>query len=157
MPGLIAFLFVSLSVQTQSASASTIGTSAKDLQFLAEGTNTMAQRVLGKRYAMGIEDVDQDINKAVFWLQKAADKGDAEAQYYLGKIYHHALQDLVQAHMWFSLIKTQRKGLAELAENNRKFTEAKMTPRQIEEAQVLASEWLAKHEQPDQPVTLQIK
>ena len=67
------------------------------------------------------------------------------------------LQDLVQAHKWFSLVKTQSKELTELAENNRKVAEAKMTPKQIEEAQALAIEWLAKHKQPDQPVTPQLK
>jgi len=157
MPGLIVFLLIGLPVQIQSASASTIGTSTKDLKFLAEGNNTMAQRVLGKRYAFGIEDVERDIDKAVFWLQKAADKDDAEAQYYLGQVYQNSLHDLVQAHMWFSLIRVQRKGLAVQAEINKKAVETKMTPQQIEEAQTLASEWLKKHRLPDQPVAPQIK
>ncbi len=123
----------------------------------------MAQRILGERYALGIEGVTQDMNQAVFWLKKAADKGDAEAQYYLGYMYGRGLgitQDWVQAHMWFSLVGTaSRKKIAaqdkELAEQNRKLAETNMTPKQIEEAQALASDWLAKHKRSDQMTTFQ--
>lgn len=158
---LVLSLFVCLSAQMQIASAS--GMSTSDLLVLAEGDNTMAQRTLGKRYALGIEGVAKDLNQAVFWYKKAADRNDAEAQYYLGQMYRQGLgvpQDWVQAHMWFSLAgAASRKEIApqnkELAEQNRKFTETNMTPKQIEEAQALASEWLAKHKRSDQMATLQ--
>ncbi len=153
-------LFAILSAQTPTASAS--GTSTSDLLVLAEGDNTMAQRILGERYALGIEGVAQDMNQAVFWLKKAADKSDAEAQYYLGNMYGRGLgvtQDWVQAHMWFSLVGTASiKKIAaqdkELAEQGRKFAEANMTPKQIEEARALASEWLANHKRSDQMATI---
>lgn len=154
------FLFVSLSVQTQSASAS--GMSTGDLLVLAEGDNTMAQRTLGKRYASGIEGVTQDLNQAVFWYTKAADKGDAEALQYLGYAYGRGLgvpQDWVQAHMWFNIAGTaSMKKISpqarEIAERSRVFAETNMTPKQIEEAQALANEWLAKHKLPDQLATI---
>lgn len=160
MSSLVLSLFILLSAQTQTASAS--GTSTSDLLVLAEGNNTMAQRILGERYALGIEGVTQDLNQAVFWLKKAADKGDAEAQYYLGYMYGQGLgvtQDWVQAHMWYSLVGTvSRKKIAaqdkEQAEQNRKIAEANMTPKQIEEAQALASEWLAKYKRAGQMATL---
>lgn len=161
IPSLALFLFVSLSVQTPIASAS--GMSTGDLLALAEGDNTMAQRTLGERYASGSEGVTKDLVQAVFWFKKAADKGDAGAQQSLGYAYGRGLgvsQDWVQAHMWFSLVgMTSRKKIApqvkELAEQNRKYTETKMTPQQIEEAKALANEWLEKHKRTDQVATLQ--
>ena len=115
----------------------------------------MSQRILGERFAMGTEGVTKDMNQAILWWQKAADKGDAVAQYNLGQVYFQgagALQDLVQSHMWFSLAAASSKETVsarqhkKLAENNRKAVEANMTSRQIEEAQALAQEWLAKHQ-----------
>lgn len=158
--GLALSLFIGLSVQAQIASAS--GTSTADLLVLAEGNNTMAQRTLGERYAMGTKDVNQDLEQAAFWFTKVADKGDAQAQQYLGFAYSRGLgvpQDWVQAHMWLSLAgAASKKKLApqdkELVEQTRKFAETKMTPKQIEEAQALVNEWLEKHKLPDQMATI---
>ena len=161
MSSLALSLFVGLTAQAPVVSAS--GTSTADLLVLAEGDNTMAQRTLGERYALGIEGVTQDLNQAVFWYKKAADKGDTEALQYLGYAYGQGLgvpQDWVQAHMWFSLVGTaSRKKVApqhkELAERNRKLVETKMTPKQIEEAQALASDWMEKHKRPGPVATIQ--
>ena len=150
-------LIAGLFLQAPSALAS--GTSSADLEVLAVKGSAMAQRVLGKRYAMGVRGLTQDMEKAVFWLQKAADRGDGEAQYMLGVIYSQGTgipQDWVQAHMWFSLAGSSKMDVPqqnrEIAENNRKAVEANMTPKQIEEAQALASSWLAKHKELDQTV-----
>lgn len=152
---LIASLFIAacLSMQMQGAMAS--GTSTEDLLELAEGNNTMAQRILGERYAMGTDGVTKDVGQAISWWQKAADKGDTRSQNYLGQIYSQGEavpQDMVQAHMWFSLAEksTRKKSASALrykkqAEANRKAAEAGMTPEQIKAAQALAQEWLAKH------------
>ena len=147
------FIFACLSMQVQSATAS--GMSTEDLLELAEGNSTMAQRILGERYAMGTDGVTRDMDQAVSWWQKAADKGDAQSQNYLGQAYSQGegiAQDLVQAHMWFSLAETsnRKKTPAALqhkkeAENNRKAAEANMTPEQIKTAQALAQEWREKH------------
>ena len=150
-------LIAGLSLQAPSALAS--GTSSADLKVLAERGSTMAQRVLGKRYAMGVRGLDQDMNQAVYWLQKAADRGDGEAQYMLGVIYSQGFgiqQDWVKAHMWFTLAGSSMMEVPqkdrEIAENNRKAVEAKMTPKQIEEAQALAGKWLDEHKGFDQTV-----
>ena len=120
----------------------------------AKGARTR-QRVVGKRYALGVRGLDRDTKKAAYWLQKAADRGDGEAQFMLGMIYGEGSgipRDLVQAHMWFSLAETsnRKKSASALrykkqAEINRKAAEADMTPEQIKAAQALAQEWLAKH------------
>lgn len=160
MSGLALSLFIGLFMQAQIASAS--GTSSADLMILAEGGNTMAQRTLGERYAMGVKDVTQDLEQAAFWFGKAADKGDAVAQQYLGHAYSRGLgvqQDWVQAHMWFSLVGTSKKKIAPqnkaMAEQSRKLIETKMTPKQIEEAQALASAWQEKHKQSGPMANLQ--
>lgn len=147
------FIFACLSMQMQGAMAS--GTSTEDLLELAEGNNTMAQRTLGERYAMGTDGLIKDMSQAIFWWQKAADKGDIRSQNYLGQMYSQGgavPQDMVQAHMWFSLAETsnRKKSASALrykkqAEINRKAAEASMTPEQIKAAQALAQEWLAKH------------
>ena len=146
-----------LSLQAPSAQAS--GTSSADLEVLAEKGSAMAQRVVGKRYAMGARGLNQDMKKAVYWLQKAADRGDGEAQYMLGVIYSQGTgipQDWVQAYMWFSLAGSSRLEVSqknrEIAENNRKAVEANMTSKQIDEAKALANSWLAKHKELDQTV-----
>lgn len=50
-------------------------------------------------------------------------------------------QDLVQADKWFSLAGTVA---GEQAVKDRKLVEAKMTPKEIETAQVLVGEWMKK-------------
>lgn len=149
---LTASLFiVACFIQTQIASASGMATS--DLLVLAEGNNSMAQRVMGERFATGTYGVNKNMNQAVFWWQKAAERGDVMAQYYLGQIYRRGvvvLQDWVKAHMWFSLAETSNSKAApaqykKVAENDRKATEANMTPEQIKAAQALAQEWRETH------------
>ena len=155
MSRLTASLLIAICLSVQPHSVLASGTSTADLMVLAEGGNSMAQRTLGERFAMGTEGVTKDMNQAIFWWQKAADKGDAVAQYNLGHVYLQgtgALQDLVRSHMWFSLAAASSKETAsarqrkKLAERDRKAVEARMTSRQIEEAQALAQEWLEKHQ-----------
>lgn len=150
-------LIAGLSLQAPSAQAS--GTSSADLEVLAEKGSMMAQRVVGKRYALGVRGLNQDMKKAVYWLQKAADRGDGEAQFMLGMIYSQGsgiTQDLVQAHMWLNLAGTSKEEVSQqnkaIAENNRKAVEANMTSKQIEEARALASKWLEEHKGLDQTV-----
>ena len=57
-----------------------------DLAFLqdqAKNGKIEAATRLGKYYF----DIEKDIKKAETWIKAAADAGDAEAQYYLAKIY----------------------------------------------------------------------
>lgn len=150
-PCIATFLLIAgLSLQAQSALAS--GTSTADLQVLADKGSRMAQRALGQRYAAGARGLPQDMDQAVFWLRKAAERGDGPAQYSLGLIYSQGTgiqQDWAQAHLWFSLAGAPGKEMPQanrrVAEQGRNNAEAHMTAAQIEEARTLASAWLARH------------
>jgi TPR repeat protein len=88
--------------------------------------------------------VPQDYKSARQWFHKAAEQGNANAQFNLGVMYAKGVgvpQDYVQAHMWFILAATKhakyradRVRLAKL-----------MTPAQIAKAQRLAREWKPKN------------
>ena len=85
--------------------------------------------------------VPQDNTEAVKWLRKAADQGNANAQYDLGIAYFKGLgvpQDYPIAYMWLSL------GAAGGNKDAAKFRDAltaNMTPAQITEAERLTREW----------------
>ena len=93
----------------------------------------------------------QDFAKAVSWFRKAADQGDADAQFNLGLMYSNGQgvpQNYVQGHMWFNLAAARFP--ASETENRNKAVSARanvakqMTPAQVAEAQKLASEWKPK-------------
>ena len=85
-------------------------------------------------------------------LRARAEAGGTEAQNNLGVMYGTGAgvpQDYVQAHMWFNL-SAARVFVEELRDQGRTWreqTEARMTPKQIAEAQRLAREWDAAHPQ----------
>ena len=81
-----------------------------------------------------------------FW-RPLAEQGVAEAQIGLGVMYEFGRgvpQDDAAAHMWFSLAIAQ--GLEE-AQKARDSLAKRMTHGQIEEARLMAREWLAQHPQ----------
>ncbi len=81
-----------------------------------------------------------------FW-RPLAEQGDTLAQSNLGVMYEFGLsvpQDIVQAHMWFDLAVEHGD---ERAKINRAIAASQMTPDQIAEAQRMAREWMAKHQQ----------
>ncbi len=83
---------------------------------------------------------------AVKWYRRAAEQGDARAQYNLGLLYANGEgvpQDFVQAHLWYSLAAT--RGDTD-AQNNRDIVTKRMTREQIAEAQRLARDWRPKAE-----------
>ena len=91
-------------------------------------------------YAIG-RGVAQDDQQAVTWYRKAAEQGDADAQYNLGIRYADGkgvTQDYIEAHMWFSLAAA---GGEERAIKNRAIVEEKMTREQIAEAQRRTGTW----------------
>ena len=60
---------------------------------------------IGNRYLRGI-GVKRDPSKAVGWLKRSAELGNAKAQYALGILYNKGLgipQNLIKAYKWFSL------------------------------------------------------
>lgn len=148
----MAFTF-SLSALSINALAS--GTGTEDLLALAEEGNPMAQRIVGERYAMGLEGVPKDMEKGVFWLKKAAESGDAMAQFDIGMIYKLGdggiAKDFVRAHSWFSVAEafakdtTSGRAAKRKAENERKSVEALMSNQEIKQAQSMADAWLAQH------------
>jgi uncharacterized protein len=87
--------------------------------------------------------VPQDYAAAAGWYRKAADQGDAGAQFLLAAMYFTGRgvpQDFVIAHMWSNLAAASGNYNAAY----RDFIAAKMTPAQIAEAQKLAREWKPK-------------
>jgi len=85
--------------------------------------------------------VPQNYREALKWYRKAADQGNAIAQYNIGSMYatgHGVPQDDVTAHLWFSLSAAQGD---EDAAKNRDLIARRMTLAQIGEAQKLAREW----------------
>jgi len=81
---------------------------------------------------------------AVKWYTKAAEQGDAAAQNNLGVMYedgHGVPQDNVMAYMWWNLAAAQGD---ENAKENKGKLQDSMTSAQIEEAQTLSRECLAK-------------
>jgi len=95
-------------------------------------------------YANG-EGVIQDYKQAVKWYRKAAEQGDATAQYNLGVMYDNGRgvpKDYVMAHMYWNIAAVS--GYKD-AIKNRGLIEKDMTSSQLAEAQKLAREWMKKH------------
>ena len=59
----------------------------EDLRQKAEKGDSVAQTMLGVEYMKG-DQVEKDLDKAIEWWKKAAEKGYAEAEYKLGVCYH---------------------------------------------------------------------
>ena len=60
----------------------------KDWTKLGHNGNLPAQKYLGEVFSKGIR-VSKDINKAKGWYLKAANRGDEESQFELGKLYEY--------------------------------------------------------------------
>ena len=90
------------------------------------------------------DGVLQDYKTAVKWFTLAAEQGDAKAQTNLGVMYgisQGVLQDNIYAHMWANIASSNGD------ENGGKLRELvaeDMTPSQLEKAQDLARECVAK-------------
>ena len=109
----------------------------------AEQGDASAQHSLGSMYRYG-EGVLQDYKTALKWYTLAAEQGHAHAQHNLGYRYYEGqgvIQDDVYAHMWFNIAAAS--GDKE-ASKNRDIVAKELTPTQIEKAEKLASECVAK-------------
>ena len=112
----------------------------------AEQGVVKAQFNLGNMYNDG-KGVTQDYKQAEKWYRKAAEQGLALAQGNLGFMYgmgQGVVQDNKSAHMWFNIAATN--GNSKKAAKNRDIIAKEMTPSQIEKAQDMAREWMAKHQ-----------
>ena len=90
--------------------------------------------------------VAKDDAEAVIWYRKAADQGNALAQFNLGLMLREGQgvpQDDVRAHMWFDIAAAvaSNASVRDQSVKHRDLVAAKMTPEQIAEAQRLAREW----------------
>ena len=122
-----------------------IAGAARWVRLAAEQGLANAQNNLGYMYAEG-QGVPQDDTEAAKWYRKAAEQGHAYAQISLGSMYLYGNgvpQDNTLAHMWFSLAAVHSIE----AEQNRDMVAEDMTRNQIAEAQRMAREWMAKHQQ----------
>ena len=111
----------------------------------AEQGYAKAQYNLGLMYNNG-KGVVQDYKEAVKWYTKAAEQGFASAQYNLGLMYvmgQGVAQDYNSAHMWFNIAAANGDSDAV---KGRDIVAKEMTPSQIEKAQDMAREWMAKHQ-----------
>ena len=113
-------------------------------QLAAEQGYASAQLDLGVMYGNG-RGVPEDDREAVRWYQLAAEQGYASAQFHLGVAYYigeGVPQDYVQAHKWFNIAASSAEADdRERPAASRDRVAARMTPRQIAEAQRLAREW----------------
>jgi TPR repeat protein len=125
-------------------------TALRLLRPLAEAGNAFAQFALGFVYDTARGTLRDDA-EAAKWYRRAADQGVAGAQYNLGAMYaegHGVPQDYVEAYKWLTLAASRspdsEKESRDLAAKSRDLLATKMTPAQIEEAEKLAHEWVAK-------------
>jgi uncharacterized protein len=119
-------------------------TAVKWYTLAAEQGVADAQYNLGVMYDNGL-GVPQDYKTAVKWWTLAAEQGHPSAQSNLGQMYRQGqgvLQDYVYAHMWGNIGSSNGN---EIGGKNRDAAAEQMTPSQIEEAQKLARECVAKN------------
>jgi len=119
-------------------------TALREWKPLAEQGYDRAQYLLGFMYRKG-QGITQDYKAALKWYRLAAEQGYDRAQYGLGFMYFNGqgvIQDYTLAHMWWDIAASQGY---EGAPKNRDIVAKKMTPPQIEKAQQLASECVAKN------------
>jgi TonB family protein len=92
----------------------------------------------------------QDSMASIDVLTKAAEQGNALAQYNAGESYRTGAgvkQDYVQAYKWFSLAASAEGGKREEAAKLRDQVAGKMTPEQMLQARQLVMEWKTAHTQ----------
>lgn len=111
----------------------------------AQQGHVKAQVNLGVLYQEG-QGVKRDYAEAMRWYRRAAAQGSAKGQYAIGVLYRKGLgvpRDYVQAHMWYDLAAAQNLGIAgeERAEVARQ-----MTPREVDQAKKLATQWSRAHQ-----------
>jgi TPR repeat protein len=116
----------------------------------AKQNNSEALFMLGRLYLL--DDFENaDIDNAIFWLNKAAEQNHYFARYTLGTIYEsgmkHIAQDYIQAYMWYWLACTKSElpcGTIPLFSSPESIGK-KMSESEINQAVMLAKEWLNKH------------
>ena len=116
----------------------------KKYKKAAEQGSAHAQRNLGLMYYNGV-GVAQNYAEAMKWYKLAAEKGLASAQFNIGLMFDNGqgvAQDFTRAHMWYNLAAVSGD---KDAVKNRDLTAARMTPKQIAQAQQLARKCTARN------------
>lgn len=112
---------------------------------LAEKGDARAQYNLGLLYASGL-GVTHDYQAALKWHRLAAGQGHAGAQNALAQMYakgHGVPQDSVRAHLWYSVaVESSTAGSKDELMKDRDNLASRMTPAQIQKADVLATQCL---------------
>ena len=112
-------------------------------RLAAEQGYAEAQKSLGLMYQFG-EGIAPNHQDASKWYRLAAEQGNAEAQNNLGLMYLNGEgvnQSKTNAYMWLHSAASQGVSLAKWSQVE---LEKKMTPEQVQAAQALAHECLAK-------------
>tara|TARA_R110002072_G_scaffold234781_1_gene392375 strand:+ start:85 stop:489 length:405 start_codon:yes stop_codon:yes gene_type:complete len=103
-----------------------------------------AQYYLASMYALGM-GVPRNLKTAAEWARLSAEQGNATAQTTFGLMHVSGeggiTQDITRAHMWLSLASS---GGDRMAASLQSRVAKQMTPDQLEEAQKLARECVAK-------------
>ncbi len=118
-------------------------TALEEWKPLAEMGNPAAQYKLGYMYKTG-KGIPLDYGGAVIWYHLAAIQGNASAQSNLGFMYKTGKgvpQDFLQAYMWYELADINgHKDAGKWLHN----VSRKMSPANIEKAQIMADECIVR-------------
>jgi TPR repeat protein len=109
-----------------------------------------AECELGNCYLAG-SGVPKDIPNGVKWTRRAAEQGFSQAQNALGLCYLKGTgvpKDYLQAYMWFNLATARGDDRADDARVNLAAAERYLKPEQVEQAQLLASEFKPRKSAP---------
>ena len=91
----------------------------------------------------------QDAQESVKWYRKAAEQGDAQAQFNLGLMYSNGQgvpQDFIRAHVWYSVAAAALSGdEGKMAIKFRDRAASRMTAAQIGQAQEMARRYQQPH------------
>jgi len=128
----------------------------RKFKILADKGDAEGQFNIGVMYHEG-RGVDQNDVEAVSWWTKAAEQGNASAQDNLGLRYakgEGVTRDIVQAYKWFAI--AAMAGKSESARSNMKVVEARLTPEEIGQGQVMAKKWMMQqYDKRKQPTLMQ--
>lgn len=109
----------------------------------AEAGHGLSQYMLGIMLEQG-QGTTEDVSAAFKWYMTAAKQGLTDAYYALGDMYSRGIavsKDPLQAYVWFELAA---RGGHKLARDMKQSEAAHLQPAQIETANKMANDWLAK-------------
>jgi hypothetical protein len=94
--------------------------------------------------------VPQDYSQAVFWFRKAAEQGEADAQFWLGVLYESGTglpQDYAEAYFWFDVAAAGNPptASAEADVKNRDEAASNLTKTVLLQTQERARKWFEDH------------